>query len=174
MFRFVILPLLLVASLSVAQIPTYQEVRNDFGMAKDFASLLEIPAEEYSFFVSGASNFLDVLDVSEGISYLKEGNYDKAFENFSKVGVSQIVNLIPYVNTMLTVLSFSQPFWDKVEKYVFDQRIKEYSQKFVNLKMKELEKILEEDPLAFKGEDFKDGWRQMIPSKSEISLKTYS
>lgn len=57
MFRFVILPLLLVASLSVAQIPTYQEVRNDFGMAKDFASLLEIPAEEYSFFVSGASNF---------------------------------------------------------------------------------------------------------------------
>ena len=155
MFRFVILPLLLVASLSVAQIPTYQEVRNDFGMAKDFASLLEIPAEEYSFFVSGASNFLDVLDVSEGISYLKEGNYDKAFENFSKVGVSQIVNLIPYVNTMLTVLSFSQPFWDKVEKYVFDQRIQESSQKFVNLKMKELEKILEEDPLAFKGEDFK-------------------
>lgn len=155
MFRFVILPLLLVASLFLAQLPSYQEVRDDFGMAKDFASLLEIPAEEYSFFVSGASNFLDVLDVSEGISYLKEGNYDKAFENFSKVGVSQVVNLIPYVNTMLTVLSFSQPFWDKVEKYVFDQRIQEYSQKFVNLKMKELEKILEEDPLAFKGEDFK-------------------
>lgn len=124
-------------------------------MAKDFASLLNIPLEEVNFFVSGMSNFLDFLDLTEGVSYLREGNYDKAFENFSKVGVSQVINLLPYVSTMLTVVSFAQPFWDRVIVYVFDEKINQFKQEFVNRKMDELRKPLEKNPLAFKGEDFK-------------------
>ncbi|SHH41617.1 hypothetical protein [Thermosipho atlanticus] len=147
--------LLLVSIFAFPQ-SNFDNFRKNLTTAKDFASLLEVPSEYYPEFVTGTSYFLDILDFSEGISYLKDGNYNKAFEYFSKVGVSNFIGLIPFVNTMVTVLNFAQPFWNKVISYVFDERISKYSNEFRKLKLEQLEKLLKKDPLAFNGEDFKN------------------
>ena len=149
-FLFILLPSLIFPNLF-----NDPDLKTNMVMAKDLASLLDVPSQYYTEFVSGASNFFDVLDLSEGISYLSEGNYEKAMEDFLKLGVSRIVNLIPILNTLITAVNFAKPFWDHILKAVFEEKIRSYYERYRKLKLDELFKILDEDPLKFNGSDFK-------------------